>query len=256
MELVYPVLVIAAALAAIVYIVLPLVSGTNTWISAFPRYVEIPASSLDALSEPARAFFRRSFEGLEGLGFVRIACGRQIRQVDTVSIYAVVFRKDPERDWAVLTYVVVDAAASKQEMFGLDISTYYSDETVVATSNSAGLPLWAPSPRRAQALLPKIDEAARLYAVHRERLRRHPASAAVADLADSRALTWIAEGIQRDLREQEAEGWFYLDPGTLRYYPTTKGAYLMTWRQLWPITTFRRLRRDLAASRLNRSVPT
>jgi hypothetical protein len=45
-------------------------------------------------------------------------------------------------------------------------------------------------------------------------------------------------------------GYMYLSPADKMYRPTWKGAFLMTWPLMWPMTVLRRAARDRRARRL------
>lgn len=228
------ILLVAVAVAAIIYLVLPLVTGTTLRFKAFPSFEAITPDHFTGLAEPTREFFHQSSDELRALGFTLMAYGRAIKQVANISGYVMVFRKDPEQDWATVAHYLVESKDTKKEMSYVDLSTTHVDETVVSTSNWDQLPLWDPASRRHRFWLSKVRDLDRLYAIHRELVRQHGSGAPRRRVRDSEALTKLADAIQRELRDQETEGWLYLDPTTLDYRPTTKGAYRMTWRQMWP----------------------
>ncbi len=154
-----------------------------------------------------------------------------------------------------LAYMLAENSGVRQETAYSEFSTTYTDETAIDTSNAPELPGFDSGPRKQQFWLPHIQNLARLYQIHRELIRRHATGASPRDVRDTQALTTVAEAMQRDFREQEARGWFYLDPSAVQYRLTLKGAYLMTWRLLWPIQSIRKLRRNLAARRIDASIP-
>ena len=183
-----------------------------------------------------------------------MACGCQIQQMSNVTAYVMLFRKDPEHDWAMLAYVLAETSQARQETSYAEFSTTYGDDTVIDTSNSSELPGFDAGPRKHQSWLPRVKNLARLYQIHREVIRRHGSGASPRQIRDTQALSVVAEAMQKDFREQETRGWFHLDPAAIEYRPTLKGAYLMTWRQLWPISAIRKIQRDLLARRLDASV--
>ena len=246
---------IAVAYAAFMYLGAPLIVRHTTRQAAFPSFETITPEQFAVLPDSTRTFFQNSSDALAALGFASMACGRQVQQMTNVTVYVMLFRKDPENDWAMLLYLLAESQGARQEVSYAEFSTSYVDESAVDTTNSPQLPAFDPGPRKRQFWLPQVKDLARLYQIHREVLRRHSSPSSPREIRDTQALSVLAEEMQRDFREQEARGWYYLDPAAIEYRMTFTGAYLMTWRLLWPVGTIRKLRRSLAARRLDASIP-
>ena len=246
---------IAAAFAAFMYLGAPLICQHTVRQAAFPSFEAITTEQFAVLADATRAFFPSSSAALDALGFSLAACGRQVRQMSDVTVYLMLFRKDPEQDWAMLAYLVAETKHAREEVSYAEFWTSFADETSIGTSNSSQLPGFDSGPRKRQFWLPHIRDIGRLYTIHLDLVRRFGSAASRRKVRDTQALSMLAEAVQRDFREQEARGWFFLDTAAIQYRLTVTGAYLMTWRLLWPISPIRKICRDLAARRLDASVP-
>ena len=97
--------------------------------------------------------------------------------------------------------------------------------------------------------VPQITEARELYRVHQYVMRKHGVTGA----ADK--MTYPPGGAENYLRriwregheEQVAFGRFNYNKEKDVFTPTWKGAYLMTWRMLWPVSRFVRARMNRQA---------
>ena len=60
----------------------------------------------------------------------------------------------------------------------------------------------------------------------------------------------VEKSLARDYARQAEAGYFYLDEEADVYRPTWKGAYLMTWTFLWPISRLQKMRTKRDAERI------
>lgn len=91
--------------------------------------------------------------------------------------------------------------------------------------------------------LPDIADAEELWNCHRELVERHAAGLRKSlrvfeEFSDDPALR-ISATLQDDYERQVASGYLRLSRDGEHYRPTIKGAYLMVWKELWPIKNIR-----------------
>jgi hypothetical protein len=90
---------------------------------------------------------------------------------------------------------------------------------------------------------------AQLFQVHRARAdRKWPGRRGVIP-PDGNAADYLHAEVQRDMKRLEVAGYKYLDPDANAYRMTIKGAYIMTWRLLWPLKPMRFAARRRKADR-------
>jgi len=91
--------------------------------------------------------------------------------------------------------------------------------------------------------LPTTAEAAALLLVHRLLLRaRGEPSARVLRLSGDDASALASLSLTEEIERQAASGWTRRTADAQFYRPTWKGAALLSWNRLWPITAARRAR--------------
>jgi hypothetical protein len=153
--------------------------------------------------------------------------------------------------------VVVATAGPVRTVTGLiAFSTEFADGTEVVTSNS---PVISPFPSKRPPYhgfaFPDIRDARRLLEIHRALVRRFQAGRIRIDPVSADPDEYYRS---RDFRLPMARhvdlGYYYRDELAGVQRPTLKGAYLMSWRLLWPVKPIRAALRRSKAQRLLREL--
>lgn len=122
----------------------------------------------------------------------------------------------------------------------VEFTTRFRDGTVLDTNDNAFM---AGARRTREKMVtyrfPQVRDPARLYQVHQALVRRDaPASQKVLRL-DSEfhgdAAAYLAAVIVEDYQLQVKEGWMQLAEHGTKYRMTLWGAYILCWKELWPI---------------------
>lgn len=136
----------------------------------------------------------------------------------------------------------------------LEFSTRFRDGRCFDTMNSqVPLGTFVRGAQDVKTQVPQVKEARELYRVHRYVMRKHGATGGAAE-----KVTYPPGGAENYLRrvwreshdEQVGFGRFNYNKAKDVYTPTWKGAYLMTWRLLWPISRIVRARMNRNATAL------
>ena len=137
----------------------------------------------------------------------------------------------------------------------LEFSTEFETGHDLCTNNSTQLPPWPSQPDKIMYSLPQVQDAARLYQVHQAVITHHrelvrpqapPGRETIANhLTRSFEAEYEAKVIQGVLAPRNEKG---------QYRCTFRGAYVMTWGLLWPVTMFRRQKRDSLARAILKSL--
>jgi hypothetical protein len=185
---------------------------------------------------------------LEALGFRSLGHFRNERSVPNVGAYVSLFENPGAR-----------RTAHPFTVFGvrhvstvLSFKTEFTDGTTLITANSR-MPKVFPSGlyREGSMSFPWITDPGQLYQVH-EASVVHYASDGIpitADILDP--VEYLRASSRRELARFAGAGYYRLDEASQVYRLTWMGAYLMSWKLLWPIKPIRQmLRRRKAASML------
>jgi hypothetical protein len=192
---------------------------------------------LEELPDEAAEPFRLRIEELVKLGFTCVGCydcGTLTR--DTHS-YVAYFCNRATNDFAsVCTLVTTHTIASY-----LEFSTSYTNGMTLETNTNAALPLTPADPQHRVFRFPRIQSAEALYAIHRQLMAKYATGLWPQGEPEG-------EEIHRYVRVVENYGPRHARIGYMRmtadrkwYELTWKGACLMAWRQLWPMSMARRV---------------
>ena len=158
----------------------------------------------------------------------------------------------------------------------VEFTTWYADGSSVDTNTNGSLGAFIPDPKHPTYRFPDVTDVAQLLALHQRltqdmeyRLRGDWPPAVtpqgfthrVAVPGTIKMLPKPGEEVE-DLVEVMIDGYerqcragrLHYDAGAGAYRPTLRGAYLMTWGLLWPVTVLRRAGRRRRAARLLRTL--
>jgi hypothetical protein len=190
---------------------------------------------------------REAGEELRGLGFLPRGAFRLRRGGRGTTSYVAVFEKADTGEAAKLVAVT----AGRVFHHSINFISEYEDKTTFTTSNSRVAPVTPRLPGHPDSMaFPQVRDARTLYEVHRARGPRDARPVGVGD--DLPAYLARSEG--RAFPHWIASGYYYLDESARVYRPTWKGACLMTWKSLWPVSALRRALRMRKASRALRQL--
>jgi hypothetical protein len=134
----------------------------------------------------------------------------------------------------------------------LGISTWYPDQSFYTTNHSV-VGAFPRRPRQTKTQLPMV-EGNRLYRLHQAVLGREaPAEKKVLRLDDEfkgDVAAYVQNSMCEEFRDAADGGYMCLSTDGTMYVPTWKGAFLMTWSQLWPFKAIKRARIKRTARQL------
>jgi hypothetical protein len=148
--------------------------------------------------------------------------------------------------------ILVHTAGTRRHLT-LAFQTRFDDGTELATANNqvtAGLPSL---PGITVLWLPEVRDALQLLRVHSQVRHRLGVDKRRRSVGQD-PVAFLLEGQQRMFDHQVKTGYYYLDEARGVYRPTWKGAFLITWRLLWPIRPLFRAWRRRPTHRLLREL--
>jgi len=244
------VLGILLAIFLAIYIAAPLAVKFTNWQSARPRVEPLGEHDTFRLASNVTAFLESTSESLRQIGFDEVARLVLVGQANDMKTYLHVLRKSPEQDWAMVAVMIVEMNNVRREHKYTEFSTSFDDETEVGTNNSSELPGYECGPWKTLIQLPSCRDISFLYRVHRVALAKYGGLSRPRVIPDSLIASFLSEEILRELHEQEERGYFFLDAMEGKYRPTFKGAFLMTWKLMWPLKPIREVLHSWRARKL------
>jgi hypothetical protein len=257
---------------ALYFFAVPLVTKFTFQTEAEPTLVLADIDS--RLDDQADAYLAETTRQLVDLGFDPVCLISVPQMVANVKAWVKLFVHPQQDDSALVELFFVQQGEQwKLQNECVEISSEYSDGTVVTTGNNQVLPSWPISERKTLSVFRGVQELGWLYRAHQAICRLiGPGKRKVVDLYseyDGDAVACLAAGMKRENAPAIEAGYLYYKDGQSThdgavstpnpYAPpsatsvpahlraTWKGAYLMTWKVLWPINRF------LMRSRVRRS---
>jgi hypothetical protein len=247
-------LLVLAGLLLFPYLLGPIVIRFTLRQAAEPKLDPFDANDPHLPPEVAR-HFRRVAEALGPLGFDVVQALALPDQTPRVKAVVLLLANRAGADAALATVMYADTPeGTTLQTAYVEIVTRFRDGSVVQTNNSEVLSAFPKGPEKISTQFPTVRAADRLYRLHRALVERHgsPAGKILRLDADFKgdAVAYVTAAIVEELEEQIGTGFMYPSDDRTVYRPTWKGAWLMTWGQLWPFKAIRRQRRDHKARRL------
>lgn len=223
-----------AAFVAAVYLLSPL---AVRWTYRFSAHCALREVSLDALPSEVADEFRKSIPELQELGFELIGCFDCGQLAEQTHSYLAYFCNRLSNDVASISAMTTPSGT---EGF-LEFSTSFKNGLTIETNTNSVLPLTPANPDIKVFRFPKIADARTLLHTHHRLIDKYvPGLWAQAEPH--------GEEIQRYLRVIENYGprharigYMHSVEGGAAYKLTWKGAFLITWRGLWPMSMLRHL---------------
>jgi hypothetical protein len=235
------------------YVVVPVLVRFTQKHAAQPQYVTFSLDDVTLPREVARDF-DALIDRLKPAGFEPVAViarPRALQNIHTVQLY-LANRRDKVVAGATTFYVTKDGV-TRRALFYVWITTRFRDGTVLALNNSRQIGSFPPRPGLTTEWLPSVRDPARLYRLHREMVARSGLRDKAFPLDEEfggDAAAYQATTSAGELDHAARAGYMELSSDGETYRPTWKGAFLMTWKLLWPANLMLRAARDRRARRL------
>ncbi len=252
-----PYIVVGFVLCLVVagpYVGLPIIVKSMMKNKAVPELVEFDPEA----NPPPRdvdAFFARTIRELRPEGF-SVACHIIVpQQIPNVNALLMVLENRTKRDLA-LTVVMFgshkteEGTTVRMQSQHVQFGAEFVDGMEINTTNSGVESAFAPVPNKRHFCFPEVQNAAALYRIHQRALQefagveRRPVPA-----SDNMLQTLQAEMIA-EMANQVGTGYLTLNADGSYFFPTWKGAFLMSWKQVWPVKAIRSAIRVRRARRL------
>jgi hypothetical protein len=248
-----PLLWIGLFLILIIYVGGPVMIRMTLKQAAEPEVIPFPLDHPSLPTEVARAFHTVT-EQLRPEGFEPVAALALPRQMANVKAILLLLANRKARDIALATTIYGAAPGATPTLVAyVEFVSHFRDGTVVATNNTATAGVFGPRPTHTMGRFPWVQDVRRLYELHRALVARHGTGDKRLRLDEEfhgDACAAMARSLIEELEAQIPTGYLYLSPEEKVYRATWKGAFLMTWKLLWPMKAIRQKQRERQARRL------
>jgi hypothetical protein len=207
------------------------------------RVEDLPAGARESLRQLLEAFWAQGFEVVSNC--------RVPDAVPGVLGVQVLLVQPESRDIGYGIFSSTMAGALRAWM--VTIRTRFADGTQIITSSSTQAGVFPANPAADVIHANWIKDPARLYRIHRARLVTSGRAGEPRMLpAPERAVEYQQDEWREEIERLIRTGYYRPPGGGGKCGMTLKGAYVMTWRLLWPVKQLRQLRRRVRAWRVIR----
>lgn len=247
-------LFLLALVPIVIWIYLPIFVHSTHWLGTDPASQPFDPDDLD-LPKDVSSNVRAVAPDFERLGFSIVAHLRRSKyhSSDTEAFVTLLMSGEAGQVARVGT-IVLRANGRVNKSMVVSFVTEFTDETVLATSFSTLAGATRIGFREGSVSFPDRVEVSRLYEVHRAALARYCGDGIRRDLTRVNPVDYQREVNARELNKLVESGLYYLDIERQVYRLTWKGAFLISWRVLWPAKPIRAMRRRSKAARLLREL--
>jgi hypothetical protein len=250
MPALFEVLMFLGALAAFMYLLAPIVIKSSQFLQATLQFEPLFA---DQLPPFARDFIQRCVHGFTPLGFVAVESFRTINVAPDILAFVLILVDSERRDICQLISTM-SLKMSIVRSVTITMKTEYEDGGAIVTT-TAKTGVFPRNPRNDTLVLPGRNDPTLLARVHRLRCERSNRMSQKRPVpVPGTWLDYIREEYARDVQRVTDAGYYWLDVRAQVYRPTWKGAYLMSWKLLWPVKQLRRLGKQWRANSVLRSL--
>lgn len=237
--LLYAVVAILCLQSFLQYFNAPIVIYFTNYHLAYPQFIpfEIEFSS----RQLPNAYFH-SIDALRALGFIPVAHLYSDGQVHKTTLFLTLFVNPVEKDSAMVTHMNCQIGGGASS-FHIEFCTNFADKTELNTLNSEFPGIFNPIAEKEINRLRKVKDPHLLYRIHRFLLAKRTRTARQLP-APGDEVNELCRSMVRDLNRQVETGYYYLDAAARKYRPTWKGAFLHTWKLVWPIAWIRKYLED------------
>jgi hypothetical protein len=223
--------------------------------TAQPKFIPFPLDHPSLPAEVAKEF-RTVIAQLRPAGFEPVTGLALPGQMSGVRSIVLLLANRPAQDVTMANVIYAGAAeaASLLRKSYVEFVSHFRDAKRLNTNNSCDLDVFPPWPVRTALQFPEVTDAGRLYRLHQALIARCHLRSKVFRLDEEfqgdAAAAVAAWGVEVLVGQAVGSGYLYLSPSENVYRPTWKGAFLMSWKQMWPMKAIRRAAADRKARRL------
>lgn len=203
-----------------------------------------------ALEDTNYQFLTTAAAQMQALGFELIGYfGYNVQTNVNVLLAYLVHRKNGDAGIAV---VMETSAGIKAQT--VEFATRFFDQSSITTGNSRKPGVFIQPRTKPVYHFPWIVNPARLYDIHQQLILRDKLGIPKDPPEPGHEQERLLEGMRAEMKDQLERGILRLGASGAYYHPTLWGAYLMTWKLLFPVKQIRVAIKTSKAQRLERSL--
>jgi hypothetical protein len=237
--LIYAVILVLCLQLFLQYLIAPIVIYFTNYHQAHPHFIPF---EIDFATRQLPAGYFQSIDSLRALGFSPVAHLYSEGQTRKTTLFLTLFINPIEKDAAVVTHMNCQIGAGASSLY-VEFCTSFADRSELNTLNSQFPGIFNPIAGKEIYRLRKVNDPRMLYRIHKFILAKKTRAARLLP-APGDEVNELCRSMIRDMNRQVETGYYYLDSTSGKYRPTWKGAFLHTWKLVWPVAWVRKYLED------------
>ena len=216
--------------------------------SAAPSFEPFNAE-LHTVPESIGVGLAESEAALIGTGFSKVGEYFQTGFMQNLTTRVALFECPEHRQYALVVGMYMNTDEAKLIANYVEMVARFKDGRSLAVNNSPVLGSYGPVAGKTVEQFPEVRDPRRLVRLHRALMEQMGARDELKELEPGiDGAKFLVESMLREFEQQLNTGYLRFDAAANAYRPTVKGAILMTWKQVPPVSTIRmkRVRRRAA----------
>jgi hypothetical protein len=224
----------------ITYLISPVLMYFRLKMSADPAL-----QPFDPLQTPdpkaVGAFFTASRANMEKLGFQFLGYFTPSNLTAKAQFYMAVYKNPQTLDHAMSNAIFIMVGDEFQlKSTSVEFTSKFENDFSIDTNNGPEPGIFGSMPSRKVEKLPGARNSQEIYGVHRHLVGLYPRLKRINSTLDEDPAKYLKEMLIKGYSLQVPRGYLKLDEAKHCFRPTVKGAFLMTWRLLWPVKPIRK----------------
>jgi hypothetical protein len=232
--LLYAVVAILCLHLLLQYLVAPFVIYFTNYQMAYPHFIPF---EIDYATRQLPQGYFQYINSLRALGFTPVAHLYSEGQVRKTNIFLTLFINPVEKDAAVVYQMNCHIGSGSSALY-IEFCSSFADRSELNTLNSPFPGIFNPTAEKEIYRLRKVQDPQMLYHIHNLILAKRTRTAKILPAPGDEAKE-LCRSMIRDLQREVETGYYYLDSAAQKYRPTLKGAFLHTWKLVWPVVWIR-----------------
>jgi hypothetical protein len=192
--------------------------------------------SLDELPEEVAVLFQSRILQIQALGFDLIGCFDCGRLASETHSYTAYFCNRRTNDFANVSALVWP----KKTASYIEFSTRFTNGNALETNTNGVLPLTPSNPSTRVFRFPDIEDARQLFETHRRLVEKYAGDLWVQAEPRGQEIQRLVRVVENYGLRHTAIGYMARSSDGASYKLTWRGAFLITWRGLWPVCSLRK----------------
>jgi len=233
------------------YTLAPIIVRFRTSHPASPEFEPVGTGQLPP--DVAHNFYRFIY-AMSADGFLLVGYFRQLAYMPGVGFFLALLKNPATSDMVYMIEMFANNGITPMRAAQVEFCTDFSDGTEISTNNGQQPSIHKVNSEMKIFRFPDVFNPNLLYRIHRRLCANLAPGVEPVLPTDGMEVFRLSYGTVKEIKKQAEFGYYYLDEQKGVFRPTWKGAYLMTWRLAWPVSSIIKARMKSSARQTIKSL--